>query len=375
MQPGDRGVSPVASKHKPRLSKASLTALIGVAVLGVVGFDVWRSYNPAQAPVKEALPKTLGSVIVYQPPPMATEHRPAPPPPAAAAPAPPPAQAPAPPVQQPIMAAAPPSSGHMWRNSVVAAAPRIKPDTPPSPDMISYPLPSQPASSAGAGKTAGAKAADGPDGDVVYADTQLDGVRAGMAGDQTLVLPPGVLPCILDTAIDSTFPGPIQCHIPMDIKPHGVTLLDRGTIIHANYQSNVKTGQARLFAPASWLEDRATDCNVNLPDAPISNPLGETGIPGSVDNHFMERFGGALLLTFSNSAVELAQAALSKGGNTYLSFSSGGGGVETLANSLLQNTINIPPTITVNQGTAIAVFVQKSIDFSRCYSLEFRNNQ
>lgn len=377
-QPGDRGVSPVASKRKPRLGKVALTGLIGLTVLGVAGFDVWRSYNPPQAPAKETLPTTLGSVIVYQPPPMAVASRSAPASkpalaPATPSPPPPPPTAPTTPVTtapgMPFNA----MPERQWDRPIVASTPRIKPAPPPSPNMISYPLP-QAAPSAGAARTAAANSATGSqDGDIVYADTRLDGVRAGLAGDQTLVLPPGVLPCILDTAIDSTFTGPIQCHIPMDIKPHGVTLLDRSTIIHAVYQSNVKTGQARLFAPASWLEDRATGCNVKLPDDPISDPLGETGIAGSVDNHFMERFGGALLLTFSNSAVELAQAALSKGGNAYLSFSGGGGGVESLANTLLQNTINIPPTITVNQGTAIAVFVQKPIDFSRCYALEFRN--
>jgi type IV secretion system protein VirB10 len=348
--------------------------MVGAAVLGVVGFDLWRSYNPPQPPVKEALPQTLGSIIAYQPPPMATAPRPAPAPAPAAAPAPPPASPASAPPLAPMPAYRP------WSNPIVAASHPIKPTSAPKPYAVSIPVttaadPSH-AAGQGNGSTAGANGTSSADGDVVYADTKLKGQRAGLIGDQTLLLPPGLLPCILDNSIDSTFPGPIQCHIPMDIKPHGVVLLDRGTIIHAMYQSNVKTGQARLSAPASWIEDRATGCNVNLPDTPISDPLGETGIPGSVDNHYMQRLGAAVLLTFANSAVQLAQAALSQGGNTYLSFSSGGGGgVESIANTLLQNSINIPPTITVNQGTAIAVFVQKPIDFSRCYLLEFRNKQ
>ena len=60
---------------------------------------------------------------------------------------------------------------------------------------------------------------------------------------------------------------------------------------------------------------------------------------------------------------------MSKGGNTYLNFNTGGG-VGTISQQLLSRTINIPPTITLNQGTEIALWVTKYVDFSPSYRLE-----
>ena len=39
----------------------------------------------------------------------------------------------------------------------------------------------------------------------------------------------------------------------------------------------------------------------------------------------------------------------------------------TLANEALRNSINIPPNIHVDQGTSIAIFVRRDLDFSSLY--------
>jgi type IV secretion system protein VirB10 len=360
----DRGVSSAAVKK----TTSDKWKWIGIGAIGagLVGVNVMLHYASHPAPQdNEKLPAMLGAMVPYEPLPTPAPRRTAPTQRPTASP--PVSQSPpSPPVSVPVQ--------RTWGAALVPHTPAIKPAAEPPPSVVFYDTDPP----AGAAAPGGAKAGPGSKGDdqdvansnVVYAEGSVKGDQAGLMGDQTLVLMPGLVPCIMDTAINSSFPGPIQCHVPVDVKPRGVTLLDRGTIIHANYSANVSTGQDRLSAPASWIEDPVTGCNVVLHDAPISDPLGVTGIDGSVDNHYLERFGAAVLMSFASSGVSLAQAALQHGGNTYLSFNSGGGGVESLANALLQSQINIKPTITVNQGTAIAVFIQKPIDFSRCYRLE-----
>lgn len=104
----------------------------------------------------------------------------------------------------------------------------------------------------------------------------------------------------------------------------------------------------------------------------MADGLGVTGLEAdNVDNHILTRFGGAVLLSLVDNAFSLAQAGLSKSGSSNISFSSGGG-VGSLAQDILRDTINIPPTITKNQGDAVSLWVLTPIDFSAAYKLRPR---
>ena len=112
------------------------------------------------------------------------------------------------------------------------------------------------------------------------------------------------------------------------------------------------------------------NCVVPL-GGPMADGLGRTGLEGSVDNHLWERFGGAVMLMLVDNLFSLAQSEVSKGGNTYVQLQSGD--VSNLASEVLRNTINIPPTITINQGSDVALWVPTPISFNKCYTLEPRN--
>ena len=105
---------------------------------------------------------------------------------------------------------------------------------------------------------------------------------------------------------------------------------------------------------------------------PVADELGAAGVEGSVDNHWGARLGGALLLALVDNAVSLGQSALSKDGSTSINLNAGGGGIGSLSQQLLSQTINIPPTITVPQGTRVQLWVTRFIDFSGSYRLESR---
>lgn len=142
--------------------------------------------------------------------------------------------------------------------------------------------------------------------------------------------------------------------------------------MHGTYNNNVQTGQARLFVQADWIEDKVSGCFVNLASSPIADPIGQTGAAGNVDPHNWERFSAAMFLTGIQMGESLGQAALSKGGQTYLNFNSGGG-LDSLASQILQKQIGIPPTITLQQGSMISVFLLKPLDFSGCYGLALKD--
>jgi type IV secretion system protein VirB10 len=251
----------------------------------------------------------------------------------------------------------------------------------PHPYMMSYATPTPSSAPASAApeegvpslRPAGAAAPVNP---VSYKASRLEGQNAALMGDQTFVLPRGIVPCQLDTEINSTLPGDIQCHIPIDIVRHGVTLINRGAIVHGKYSNSITTGQVRLSIAAEDMVDDATGCFVQFPSAPFSTPTGATGIPGSVDRHIAERIGPAVVLALTQSSINLAQTLLTKGGNTYLSFgnSGGGNGLEQIATEDLRSKANIQATISLPEGTMVAVYINKPLNFANCYSLALKDH-
>jgi type IV secretion system protein VirB10 len=191
-------------------------------------------------------------------------------------------------------------------------------------------------------------------------------------GDHTKILKPGYLPCILDVAIDSTLPGPIFCHLAQDVlSEDNVVLMETGTRIIGNYQNTVQRGQSRLLAMSGYAITPEPN-NVYVPlDGPMTDGLGRAGIPGEVDNHTFERFGGAVLLSLADNAFASLQNLTRKGdGNTYFNLNTGS--MQSVAAEALRSTINIPPTITANPGATVQIAILYPISFNDVYELRPR---
>ncbi len=182
------------------------------------------------------------------------------------------------------------------------------------------------------------------------------------------------IPCILDTAVVTGASGitPFKCHTEVATESSaGVTLLDPNTVVGGYYQSVVGEGQNRVVMVTA---DATTPNHVRVKlGGPVADTLGSAGVPGSVDNHWGARIGGALLLTAADSVMQLAQSEIQKNSqNTNINIGGGGsgGGLSNLANQLLAKTINIPPTISLPQGSRVMLWVTTDIDFSDSYVLD-----
>ena len=139
-------------------------------------------------------------------------------------------------------------------------------------------------------------------------------VSAQVLPTQRLLLPKGAfLDCTLETAIDSTLPGVTTCITATDTfgVDGQVVLLERGTKLVGETRGQVQQGSVRVFV--LWNEAR-TPAGVIVPLAsPGADELGRAGLPGSVDRHFWERFGAAMLVSVIDGAVRAA--VQSSGGN------------------------------------------------------------
>ncbi len=193
-------------------------------------------------------------------------------------------------------------------------------------------------------------------------------VRAQVLPTQRLLLPKGAfIDCTLETAIDSTLPGMTTCVMATDAfgVDGQVVLLERGTKLIGETRGQVQQGSARVFV--LWTEAR-TPTGVVVPLAsPGADELGRSGLPGTVNTHFWQRFGAAMLVSVIDGAVEGAVQSSRGGNGTVIINPSASQGVMT---EVLKGTINIPPTVVKQQGDRIQVLVARDLDFRSVYELQ-----
>ncbi|WP_420006710.1 type IV secretion system protein VirB10 [Arenibacterium sp. LLYu02] len=175
------------------------------------------------------------------------------------------------------------------------------------------------------------------------------------------------IPCSLDTAMESTAPGMVRCSVTNDVysTTGAVILLDRGTRIVGEYKGGMQRGRKRLFV--IWT--RAETPNgviVNL-GSPGTDALGRTGFDGDIDTQFWTRFGGTMMLSIIDDALILAATS---GNGDEDSLENSRSAARSLAQTELENTIDVPVILRKNQGEEVSVMVARDLDFSGVYRLK-----
>lgn len=213
----------------------------------------------------------------------------------------------------------------------------------------------------------------GPLGTMLKSSSTSARVAAALR-NRAFLLPKGTyIDCALQTKIDTTVAGMTMCVVTRDVYSDTgeILLIDRGSQITGEYQANMTQGQARVFV--LWNRIKTPSGVVVDLDSPGVDPLGASGVDGFVNNHFLERFGGALMLSLIQdvgAAVGNAvgnAAAASKGGVTLNNTSSAAQG---MAAEALKNTINIPPSLVKNQGDRVGILIARDLDFGAVYAME-----
>ncbi|MCP4026786.1 MAG: type VI secretion protein [Sphingomonas sp.] len=195
----------------------------------------------------------------------------------------------------------------------------------------------------------------------------IETVKATMVADRSLLLSAGtVIPCTLQTAINSTQAGFVSCVINHDVFSENgrIVLLDKGTKVLGQYSGGITQGQARLFV--LWtraLTPRGVAIDLG---SPAADSLGRAGLPGGVDTQFWSRFGLGLVISVLEDASNIASRAV-QGQGTYSTQVPG-----NTANTVLQQTMQVRPILKKNQGDTAAIFVAKDFDFRSVYDVRLR---
>ena len=314
---------------------------LGAAVAAILLFVVLDSHRRSAyaPPVKPRLDDSQGTPVA--PPALFIPAPPAPTPTPVAIVAPPPAPIP--------MAPPPPRIIY-----VPQPAPPMQGPPPPPPRTASEPaLVLDTTVGDVAGPAPGAAADGGGAVSAVAARATVMRNRATTVAQGTLI------PAVLESALDSTRPGPARALVQRDVRGFdGATvLIPRGSRLIGEYRADLQPGQNRALV--MWTRLVRPDGVTIAIGSPAADPLGRVGIKGKVNSHFFEKFGAAILQSSLDVGVNLASQI---GGSPLV--------VTTLPGALQQGTspltsgTQIQPTLRVRQGTAISVFVARDLDFT-----------
>jgi type IV secretion system protein VirB10 len=230
----------------------------------------------------------------------------------------------------------------------------------------------------------GADDSDGPDGthdalskSLVPSDVGKT-TYAELLKDPDYTIPAGTLiHCVLDTAINSQLLGFTRCHIPAKEGVWNATgtgiMLDAGTTIVGQIQRGLLQGQNRLFV--LWTIARTPNQVKAQLNSPAADDLGRSGIPGTVDNHYWSRLFNTAVYSFVGYGPQIVSSALQNrtgNNNNYLSLITP---QQNLAETILNQEINIPPTLEANQGDPVTIFVGHDINFSKVYRFRTINGR
>lgn len=203
--------------------------------------------------------------------------------------------------------------------------------------------------------------------------TNTDAAVATMSLDPSLTMSKGtILTCALETALDSTVPGMTKCYLTEDVysADSRTVLAERGSVLTGQYESSsLKSGMSRIFL--LWTDLRTIHgVHINL-DSPATDALGRSGVDGTINNHFWQRFGAGLLLSVVDDVT--ASLANRNSSSQPVQFSNTADSGQKAAQIALTHSVDIPPTLTKDQGGIVKVFVARDLYFGNVYG--FRTTQ
>lgn len=185
---------------------------------------------------------------------------------------------------------------------------------------------------------------------------------------------------VLETAINSDLPGTLRAVVSHDVYAEAgrAILIPKGSRLLGTYNSSVKRGQNRVFIV--WTRVVRPDGITIAIGSSGVDALGRAGIEGDVDNKYMEMFTNSALTSSMTIGVAAIGEALFGDDSSSTTTNDGGGSTTTtspsgqamkeavdnigqVGKSIVGAALGMQPTIYVDQGTPVNVFVNKELVF------------
>lgn len=173
--------------------------------------------------------------------------------------------------------------------------------------------------------------------------------------------------CAVYPEIITEQPGVIDCRLtePLYSADGSTIIADASDRLTGVQKVALIAGQQNVFTTWTELETQS-GVRARL-DSLGAGPMGASGTKAWIDNHYAERYGGAIMLSFIQDALKAATAATQSSDSGGYTVNNSEQNVESMADKALNSTINIAPTGYILPGTVITVIVARDIDFSSVF--------
>jgi len=187
----------------------------------------------------------------------------------------------------------------------------------------------------------------------------------------TLLLRGTYIRCVLQSRVISDFPGYTSCIVtePVYSVDGKRLLLPRGSKVQGSYGNDDIVGDRVAIVWDRITTPTGLDINMRSPGV---DGLGSAGNPGHYSAHWGQRIASSLLISVLADAFKYAaaengpqQSSIVNGAvvqNPYESATART--MERMANMAMERNMTRPPTVTINQGTVVNVYVARDVDFS-----------
>ncbi|WP_394213479.1 TrbI/VirB10 family protein [Enterovibrio calviensis] len=183
-----------------------------------------------------------------------------------------------------------------------------------------------------------------------------------------LLLNGTTIPCVLETEIISDYSGFVKCRVTQDIysTTGAILLVEKGSSVSGTQKVAMTQGKTRVFT--SWASIETPEGVSVRIDSLGAGPRGASGTGAWIDNHYAQRFGGAVMLSLIDDALAtIANNSGSSGSQLVVSNTTDNAG--NMASEALKASIDIPPTAYVNIGTRLNILIVRDIDMSSVYRI------
>lgn len=170
----------------------------------------------------------------------------------------------------------------------------------------------------------------------------------------------------LSVAINSDLPGQVSAIVNQDIygEQGRNVLIPRGSRLVGEYRSMLGNNQSRIFVV--WTRVIHPNGISVMIGSEGTDALGQAGMTGDVNYHFLARFGTATLISLIGAGASTVGVNPDDEYNSMAAYRQAvAQAMAQQASSTLSQSVNIPPTVHVKQGERVVVFVNKDLDFSK----------
>ena len=198
--------------------------------------------------------------------------------------------------------------------------------------------------------------------------SEIASVSATQLPHPSLTVPAGeMIPATLETAINSELAGMARAITTRDVYAlsGNKMLIPKGSTLVGQFNAAVTQGQNRIFVV--WDRVQMTNGVIVTLNSPSADAIGRSGQAADyIDRHFFERFGSGVLLSVLGAYTATGGVNGQTEYNSMAQYRMNvAGGFQQAANQTLQQDMQTKPTLQVNQGAQINVFVAHDLDFYR----------